>query len=206
MLDVTEPPDKNISLKEINKLSIQKGLKMEVTKMWKLKTKTIPVEIGALGMIKKGTQKQTDEAKNTYIPKNTFNAKLSPILDTQLILSGNVSINYSSDVLKFSLPFYLYLSKQLYTYYYLFIYLRLIYNYIFIFITLFIYSYLYTYIYLKLFIDIHQYQYLFLDSFSHSTTLHLHCNINKGDVRIQFFIDFFPYRTASKPSSVRGLK
>ena len=142
-------------------------------------------------MIKKGTQKQTDEAKNTYIPKNTFNAKLSPILDTQLILSGNVSINYSSNVLKFSLPFYLYLSIQLYTYYYLFIYLRLIYNYIFIFITLFIYSYLYTYIYLKLFIDIHQYQYLFLDSFSHSTTLHLHCNINKGDVRIQFFIDFF---------------
>ena len=29
--------------------------------MWKLKTKTIPVIIGALGMIKKGTQTDIDE-------------------------------------------------------------------------------------------------------------------------------------------------
>ena len=60
MLDVVVPADKNISLKEFQKLSKYKDLEIEVTKMWKLKTKTIPVVIGALGMIKKGTQNFID--------------------------------------------------------------------------------------------------------------------------------------------------
>ena len=56
MLDVAVPADKNISLKEFQKLSKYKDLEIEVTKMWKLKAKTIPVVIGTLGMIKKGLQ------------------------------------------------------------------------------------------------------------------------------------------------------
>ena len=61
MIDVTVPVDKNISLKEFQKLSKYKDLQIEVTKMWKLKTKIIPVVIGALDMIKKGTQKFIDQ-------------------------------------------------------------------------------------------------------------------------------------------------
>ena len=61
MPDVVVPADKNISLKEFQKLSKYKDLEIEVTKMWKLKTKTIPVVIGALGMIKKGTQNSIDQ-------------------------------------------------------------------------------------------------------------------------------------------------
>ena len=61
MLDVAVPADKNISLKEFQKLSKDKHLEIEVTKMWKLKTKIIPVVIGALGMIKKGTQNFIDQ-------------------------------------------------------------------------------------------------------------------------------------------------
>ena len=61
MLDVAVPADKNVSLKEFRKLSKYKDLEIEVTKMWKLKTKTIPVVIGALGMIKKGTQNFIDQ-------------------------------------------------------------------------------------------------------------------------------------------------
>ena len=56
MTDVTVPADKNISLKEFQKLSKYKDLEIEVTKMWKLQTKTIPVVIGDLGIIKKDTQ------------------------------------------------------------------------------------------------------------------------------------------------------
>ena len=56
MTDVTVPADKNISLKEFQKLSKYEDLEIEVTKMWRLKTKTIPVVIGDLGIIKKGTQ------------------------------------------------------------------------------------------------------------------------------------------------------
>ena len=61
MLDVAVPSDQNISLKEFQKLSKYKDLEIEVTKMWKLKTKNISVVIGALGMIKKGTQNFIDQ-------------------------------------------------------------------------------------------------------------------------------------------------
>ena len=52
-MDVAAPSNQNISLKEFQKLSKYKDLEIEVTKMWKLKTKVIPVVIGVLGMIKK---------------------------------------------------------------------------------------------------------------------------------------------------------
>ena len=48
--------DNNISAKEFEKLSKYKDLEIEIAKMWKMKTKTIPVIVGALGIIKKGTQ------------------------------------------------------------------------------------------------------------------------------------------------------
>ena len=61
MIDVTVPADKIISLKEFQKLSKYKDLKIEATEVWKLKTKTISVVIRALGMIKKGTQNCIDQ-------------------------------------------------------------------------------------------------------------------------------------------------
>ena len=61
MLDVAVPVDKKIYLKKLQKLSKYKYIETEVTKMWKFKTKTIPVVIGALGMIKKGTQNFIDQ-------------------------------------------------------------------------------------------------------------------------------------------------
>ena len=60
-MDVAVPSDQNISLKEFKKLSKYKDLEIEVTKMWKLKTKIIPVVIWLLGMIKKGTQNFNDQ-------------------------------------------------------------------------------------------------------------------------------------------------
>ena len=61
MLDVTVPAYRNISLKAFEKLSKYLLLETEMTKMWKLKTKTIPVVISAFVMIKKGTQIYIDE-------------------------------------------------------------------------------------------------------------------------------------------------
>ena len=61
MMGVAVPSDQNISLKEFQKLSKYKDLEMEVTKMWKLKTKIIPVVIEALGMIKKGIENFIDQ-------------------------------------------------------------------------------------------------------------------------------------------------
>ena len=63
MLDLAVLADKNNSLKEFQKFSKYKDLQIEVTKMWKLQTKTIPVVIRVLGMImiNKGTQNFTDQ-------------------------------------------------------------------------------------------------------------------------------------------------
>jgi len=49
------PSDNNVAAKEFEKLSKYKDLEIEVGKMWHLKTTTIPVVVGALGLIKKGT-------------------------------------------------------------------------------------------------------------------------------------------------------
>ena len=55
------PSDGNISAKEFQKLSRYKDLEIEIAKMWKMKTETIPVIVGAIDMIKKGTHKYVNE-------------------------------------------------------------------------------------------------------------------------------------------------
>ena len=54
LIDMTIPSDRNVSIKEVEKLSKYKDLENEVSKMWKMKTTILPVTIGALGVIKKG--------------------------------------------------------------------------------------------------------------------------------------------------------
>jgi hypothetical protein len=46
--------DSNVNTKETEKLSKYKDLEMAVRRMWKVRTKIVPVIIGALGTIKKG--------------------------------------------------------------------------------------------------------------------------------------------------------
>ena len=55
LIDVAVPADKNLAVKEFEKLAKYKDLEIEISKMWHMKTKVIPVVIGALGMIKNGT-------------------------------------------------------------------------------------------------------------------------------------------------------
>ena len=55
LIDMSVPSDSNISAKEFEKRSKYKDLEIEIAKMWKMETKTIPVIVGTLGMIKKGT-------------------------------------------------------------------------------------------------------------------------------------------------------
>ena len=55
LIDMSVPSDRNVSAKVFEKLSKYKDLEIEIEKMWHLKTRTIPVVVGALGLIKKGT-------------------------------------------------------------------------------------------------------------------------------------------------------
>uniref|UniRef100_A0A0L8H4I8 Uncharacterized protein n=1 Tax=Octopus bimaculoides TaxID=37653 RepID=A0A0L8H4I8_OCTBM len=50
---MTAPININVSVKTYQKLSKYKDLELEISKMWNLKTKTIPGVIGSLGMIEK---------------------------------------------------------------------------------------------------------------------------------------------------------
>jgi len=55
LIDVSIPTDRNTSIKVMEKLSKYKDLEIEIERMWGLKATTVPVVIGALGIIKKGT-------------------------------------------------------------------------------------------------------------------------------------------------------
>ena len=59
--DMSVLSDGNISAKESERLSRHKDLEIEIAKMWKMKTKIIPVIVGTLGTIKKGTQKYVND-------------------------------------------------------------------------------------------------------------------------------------------------
>ena len=61
LLDVSIPSDRNTSPKIFEKLSKYKDLDIELTKSWKMKTRTIPIVIGALGVVPKSTLKYISE-------------------------------------------------------------------------------------------------------------------------------------------------
>ena len=82
LIDMSMSSDSNISAKEFEKLSKNKDLKIEIAKMLEKKTKTIPVIVGAFGMIKKGTQKHVNE-----IPRNLSLPEIQKI-----VLNSNAHI------------------------------------------------------------------------------------------------------------------
>ena len=75
LIDISLPSNSNISAKESEKLSKYEDLEIEIAEMWKMKTKTIPVIVRVLGMIKIGTQKYVNE-----IPGNLSLAEIQKIV------------------------------------------------------------------------------------------------------------------------------
>ena len=61
LLDISVPSDTNTSLKTFEKISKYKDLEIECERAWKMKTKTIPVIVGALGCINKSMKKYIKE-------------------------------------------------------------------------------------------------------------------------------------------------
>ena len=61
LIDMASPSDRNTSVKVAEKLSKCKDLEIEITKMGGLKRITVPVVIGALGVVKKGIEKHVDK-------------------------------------------------------------------------------------------------------------------------------------------------
>ena len=61
LIDVSIPADRNTSLKAFEKISKYKDLEIEIEKSWKEKTKTIPLIVGALGVLNKSATKYLEE-------------------------------------------------------------------------------------------------------------------------------------------------
>ena len=80
--------DKNVSVAEFEKLSKHKDLKIEVEKLCYMKTVTIPVVIGALGMIKK----DTEECPGIPGSPNLAEMQKIPFTDTAHILRKTLSM------------------------------------------------------------------------------------------------------------------
>ena len=59
LIDMSIPTEKNTTVKVTEKLSKYKDLEIEIERMWGMKTTTIPVVIGALGLIKKKAWRNT---------------------------------------------------------------------------------------------------------------------------------------------------
>ena len=58
LIDGAVPSDRDTSVIVAEKLSKCKDLEIEIARMWGMKTEIVPVVIGALGVIKKGVDKQ----------------------------------------------------------------------------------------------------------------------------------------------------
>ena len=89
LIDMAVPSDRNTSVKVTEKLSKYKDLEIEINRMWGTKTTTIPVVIGALGLVKKGLEKYTDKIPGNI---NIHEVQKIALLGTAHILRRVLSI------------------------------------------------------------------------------------------------------------------
>jgi hypothetical protein len=55
LIDMAVPSDYNVAATKVEKLSKYKDLEIEIARMWRMKVRTVPVVIGALGSVQNGT-------------------------------------------------------------------------------------------------------------------------------------------------------
>lgn len=82
LVDVSVPSDRNTSVKTFEKLSKYKDLAIELEKSWKLKTKTVPIVIGALGVINRNT--------TNYVKQLPGNININEIQKITLLGTSNI--------------------------------------------------------------------------------------------------------------------
>ena len=82
LIDMAVPNDTNTSRKTIEKLSKYKDLEIEIERMWGMKTSTVPVVVGALGVIKKGIEK--------HLSKIPGNIRIDELQKTVLLGTAHI--------------------------------------------------------------------------------------------------------------------
>ena len=69
LIDVAIPGDRNVIKKEAEKILKYKDLTIEIQRMWNVKTRVIPVIIGATGTISKSLRKYVSDIPGNYDAK-----------------------------------------------------------------------------------------------------------------------------------------
>ena len=89
LIDMSVPGDSNVAAKEFEKKSKYKDLEIEIQRMWRMRTRVIPVVVGALGVITKDF-----EALIKEIPGNVDGKEIQKValLGTAHILRKTLSI------------------------------------------------------------------------------------------------------------------
>ena len=103
------PGDANVANKEFEKKYKYKDLELEIQKMWKVKTKVIPIVIGALGLVSKDLEKYLLE-----IPAEVSSKEIQKIalMGTAHILRKTLSNNFFCSRTLLSLLYSLYLEAE----------------------------------------------------------------------------------------------
>ena len=90
LIDVSIPADKNTSLKNFEKLSKYKDLEIELGKSWNMKMKTVPIIVGALGVINRSFKKYLQEVPGKL---SIHEIQKITLLGTAHILRKALSLN-----------------------------------------------------------------------------------------------------------------
>ena len=69
LIDVAISGDRNVIKNEIEKILKYKDLKIEILRMWNVKTKAMPVIIGATGTISKTFRKYVGNIRGNHVVK-----------------------------------------------------------------------------------------------------------------------------------------
>jgi hypothetical protein len=69
LIDVTIPGDRNVIQKEAENILQYKELTIEIQRMWNVKTRVIPVIIGATGTISKSIRKYVTTIPGNHVVK-----------------------------------------------------------------------------------------------------------------------------------------
>ncbi|KAL1462310.1 hypothetical protein WDU94_014153 [Cyamophila willieti] len=88
LIDVAVPSDYNITQKEAEKQLKYKDLQIEIQRMWNIRTKVIPIIIGATGLISKTTAELIEEVPGKH---NLLQMQRAVVLGTAHIISYPVS-------------------------------------------------------------------------------------------------------------------
>ena len=89
VIDVAIPADQNIADKDWEKISKYSELKLEITRLWNVKAKVIPIVVGALGSIPKNLK---EHSKSLGLPGDIHCIQKSALLGTAGILRKVLSV------------------------------------------------------------------------------------------------------------------